>query len=175
MEILDPDARQRREVFARYGLAMYHAQCVEKSLAILLSAVFNERFLSSTPKVRDELFDQALGKTLGVLFRELERKVTVPPRLRDVLQRVLSQRNWMAHDYFYERAGEILTREGRKKMIEELTKLSDEFSKLDDHLTSTYQKWAKKVGIGQEIVDEQMRRLIQRAEEDIQFLAQADD
>ena len=32
MEDLDADAQKRRETFARYGLAMYHAQCVEKSL-----------------------------------------------------------------------------------------------------------------------------------------------
>ena len=31
---LDENAKRRRELFGRYGLAMYHAQCVEKSLAI---------------------------------------------------------------------------------------------------------------------------------------------
>ena len=38
---LDEDAYLNRETFANYGLAMYHAQCVEKSLAILESSVFN--------------------------------------------------------------------------------------------------------------------------------------
>lgn len=167
MEILDADARQRREVFARYGLAMYHAQCIEKSLAILLSAVFEKRFLSSTPEVRDELFDQAFGKTLGVLFRELERRVSVPPQLRGSLKTALRGRNWLAHDYFFERAGELLTRKGREKMIEELTKLSDDFSKIDNQLASIYEKWTQKVGITQEVIDEQMRKLVQRAEDDI--------
>ena len=36
MEQLDPESYQIREVYARYGLAMYQAQCVERQLALLL-------------------------------------------------------------------------------------------------------------------------------------------
>ena len=36
MEYLDEDAQQRRDTFALYGRVMYYAQCVEKSLAILV-------------------------------------------------------------------------------------------------------------------------------------------
>jgi hypothetical protein len=55
MDELDADAQQRHETFARYGLAMYHAQCVEKSLAILVSSVFNKEFLPSPPDQREEI------------------------------------------------------------------------------------------------------------------------
>jgi len=47
MEELDADVQQRRETFAGYGLAMYHAQCVEKNLSILVSGVLNKEFLPS--------------------------------------------------------------------------------------------------------------------------------
>ena len=39
MELKDADPEQIREVYARFGLAMYQAQCVERQIAILLANV----------------------------------------------------------------------------------------------------------------------------------------
>ena len=47
MENLDYDSQQRRETFALYGLAMYHAQCFEKSLVIVVSAAYNKEYFKS--------------------------------------------------------------------------------------------------------------------------------
>ncbi len=167
MEELDPDAHQRRETFARYGLAVYHAQCVEKSLAILVSSVFSGEFLPSTPEQREELYDEAFSKTLGRLLNRLKKQIAVPPNLHSTLIEARRKRNWLAHDYFWERAGEILLTNGRDKMIDELTDLSEFFSKLDEHLTSTYEKWAEKHGVTQDRIRDEFKKLIHEAEENI--------
>lgn len=159
MEELDYDAQQRRDVFARYGLAMYQAQCVEKSLAILVSSVFNENFLPSEPANREEMQDDIFAKTTGALLTRLRKQVAVPQNLDKSLEEARRKRNWLAHGYFWDRAHDVLTTEGREGMIKELTQLSEFFSSLDAHLMTLCEKWARKVGIWGE-VEEKLRVLI---------------
>jgi hypothetical protein len=164
MEKLDANAQQRRETFARYGLAMYHAQCVEKSLAILVSSVFNNDFLPSDSNRRGEIQDEVFAKTIGRLLNRMRKHISVPPNLNRTLGDALQKRNWLAHEYFWGRAGEMMTARGRKKMIDELTELSDFFSRVDAHLVSIYEKWSKKVGILQTVIDWNMKKLISENE-----------
>ena len=163
MPELDEYAYENRETFARYGLAMYHAQCVEKSLAILVSSVFNEEFLKSAPENRNEIQNEVFAKTIGRLLNRLKKQITIPPNLDQTLAESLKKRNWLAHDYFWERAIQMMTPQGKEKMIEELTNLSGFFSKLDVHLTKISEKWLMKVGISEAALDEHMKQLIQNA------------
>lgn len=160
MEELDENPQQRRETFARYGLAMYHAQCVEKSLAILVSSVFNKDFLPSDPNRREEIQNEVFSKTIGRLLTRMRKQISVPLNLDRTLDDAWQKRNWLAHEYFWARAGEVITTRGRNKMIGELTELSDFFSKVDAHLVSIYEKWSKRVGIPQAVIDENLKKLI---------------
>lgn len=54
---LSEESGQIREAFARYGRAMFFAQCVEKQIAILLASTFKPDFLASSPDERDAYFD----------------------------------------------------------------------------------------------------------------------
>lgn len=164
MEPLNQDAEQCRETFARYGLAMYNAQCVEKSLAILITTVLNTKFLSSKPDQRDAMFDDALGKVIGKLLKRLRQKMKVPPNLDRNLEEARNKRNWLAHDFFWDRAGELQTSRGRDKLIDELDQLADFFSKIDTHLTSIYEKWIKKTGIPLDVIEKEYQRLIKENE-----------
>ena len=127
MSELDENAYLNRETFAHYGLAMYHAQCVEKSLAILVSSVFNREFLGSSLDRREAIQDEVFTKTVGRLLKRLKEQIPIPPNLDKTLAEALKKRNWLAHDYFWERAGHMLTSHGKEKMIEELTNLADFF------------------------------------------------
>jgi len=151
---LDENAKRRRELFGRYGLAMYHAQCVEKSLAILTSCVFHKEFLKSSIEIREEIQSQSFTKTLGQLIPKLKSQVTIPLNLENNLLEALRKRNWLAHDYFFDRAHDQLTPDGNEKIIEELTGLYKFFSDLDCHLMSIIDKWSTKVGIDENIENE---------------------
>ena len=164
MEELDKNAQQRRETFARYGLAMYHAQCVEKSLAILVSSVFNKEFLLSDADGREEIQGEVFSKTIGKLLTRMRKQVSVPPNLDKILDEARQKRNWLAHEYFWERAGEFMTTRGRNNMIDELTKISEFFSKVDGHLVSIYEMWMKRVGVPQETIDASLKKLISENE-----------
>src|SRR2546426_9636455 len=84
---LPVEARQRRETFARFGLATYHAQCVERQIGILIATTLNPDFLRGSPEERDRFFDVEFAKTLGGLVRIIGEKLTLSPQLASRLQR----------------------------------------------------------------------------------------
>jgi hypothetical protein len=163
MEELDEQSQQRRETFALYGLAMYHAQCVEKSLAIMVSSVFNKDFVdANNPIEREVIQDAVFSKTIGQLITRLRKQVSVPSNLNGKLSEAREKRNWLAHEYFWARSGEIMTIRGREKMICELTEISEWFSNVDACLTAIYEKLLIKAGISREMLDEGFRELTDR-------------
>lgn len=135
------DADQRRDTFAWFGLASYRAQCVEKQLAILLASTYNPEFLRTRPDQRERFFDTEFVKTMGQLVAALRSQVTVASDLENRLSRAAKLRNWLAHDYFWDRATDILTADGRDKMIAELHAAADDLGTLDEELTSIAEAW----------------------------------
>jgi hypothetical protein len=167
MTELDENADLNRETFALYGLAMYHAQCVEKSLAILVSSVFNKEFHNSNANKREEIQKEEFAKTMGRLLNRLKTQITIPPNLEKTLVDSLKKRNWLAHEYFWEKNLQMHTTTGKKKMIEELEGMSDFFSKLDAHLTKISENAMKKMGVSEKEIDERVKQLIQNAKNSI--------
>ena len=158
---LDDAAKQRREVFARFGLASYHAQCLERQIGIMVSTSYNREFAKATPEERDIIFDAIFSKTFGKLLRKLATVITIPPNLDQRLTAALKKRNWLIHDYFYDRASHLLSRKGRDQMINELTDIYTEFNQLDEHLDGVMDRWCEKAGITKGVLDHHMERLHQ--------------
>jgi hypothetical protein len=40
-DTLDPESYRIREIYAYYGLTMYHIQCLERTLSLLCTTVYN--------------------------------------------------------------------------------------------------------------------------------------
>lgn len=154
------DAQQRREVFARFGLASYHAQCIERQIAILLAATHNPEFLRVRPESRDHFFDREFAKTLGRLAKDLAARVQLPDDLESTIAGAVTKRNWLTHHYFWERAGWILTSDGREKMIDELQEAADFFGALDDDLTAIGLEWFERVGGSRDAIERELARYI---------------
>ena len=157
-EALPVDAQQRREVFARYGLAMYYAQCLEYQLGLMLASMCNHEFLDTPHEARDTLFDQELSKTLGQIAQNLKKVMPISPTLKDRLARAVEVRNWLAHRYFRERAKEILSVRGRDVMISELQERADFLQALDREFTGLMEKWLSRMGVSSEDIRAEMER-----------------
>ena len=74
---LDPESEQIKEVYARYGLAMYQAQCLERQVAILLSLLHADPTKTTRLEFNhllDSLFEQTLGALREVLA-DLDQKL----------------------------------------------------------------------------------------------------
>ena len=71
----------------------------------------------------------------------------VPENLSWDLKNALNKRNWLAHDYFWERAVQFMTTEGRADMIEELLSI----------------EWAEVNGLTREMLQGELGRLREEA------------
>src|ERR1700761_7090924 len=120
IEEMDPEDWHVREVYAKFGVAVYHGQVLEHEIVNLIvwSGVNDGTYSSygETQTANVEMF----RKTMGSLKRELlSRRVDLAP-LEDELIRAVTLRNFLAHSYFRERAAAFMSHDGRERMIAEL-------------------------------------------------------
>ena len=139
---------------------MYRAHCLEQQIRLMLSTMFNEAFLKVPPEERDVLLNKYNRATLGQMKTELDNTSRLSSTLERKLKKAVDVRNWLAHHYFHDRVKEISTPNGRENMILELQEEADKFGELDMEFTEVFKKWANKLGISQEDIDEEMIRLI---------------
>lgn len=157
---LSADAQQCREVFARFGLAMYFSQCLEIQIGLMLATMFNRQFLSVPYEDRDALFDKSFSNTLGRMMWILKKDKLVSPTLESRLERAVGVRNWLAHRYFYERSREFPSHEGREAMISELQCHAHFLQETDVIFTELMKKWRRHIGVSDEDVSAEMERFL---------------
>ncbi len=138
------DEMQVKNVFEKFGLAMYQVQCIEYEITILLATEYGPS-ITDLPQNFAQLIESMVKKTLGGLITQLLSSGSINPTFESDLREVLKKRNWLVHKYFGERDAHLLTRNGRKMMITELTALAHEFETLDQQLTSISEVWLKKL------------------------------
>lgn len=160
MEQLDPDSQQIQEVYARYGLAIYQAQCIERLLAIILVTEYGPGPNKITPQEYDELLESYFNRTLGGLIRKFLAEPSIPEDLEDRLKKALDARNFLAHRYFWDRAVKFASSQGRSKMLFELQRQIDFFDELDADLTKMFENWAGRNGITPDRIDQIIQRLL---------------
>lgn len=81
------------------------------------------------------------------MARELKDKSHLSETLETRLRTAVNLRNGLAHNYFYERARDLLHSGGREKLIKELHDVANFLDKLDKELTETLQLWLNKMGV----------------------------
>lgn len=155
---ITPKNKEVREVYARFGLAIYSAQCLEHGLVnafLYLHLIPSKMPLSRSKEWEDEV-DSFTSKhfehTLGRMIKDLEKFTNVSPSLSKKLSEALKIRNWLAHDYFRERAREFLSSEGRMSMIKELDDATSTMNAADAELSLTLDPMLKKYGITEELI-----------------------
>lgn len=159
LDALSFDEQQHREVMARFGLALYYGQCVERQIALMLATMYNETLSYSEPESEDEVFDREFIKTLGKLVNDLGGIVSLPGALEGRLVHAVKKRNWLAHHYFWERIAQASSHNGREEMISELQEVADFFADLDDELSQVYQTWLDNLGITEDKVKAAMAKM----------------
>jgi hypothetical protein len=125
---------ETREVYARYGLAIYFAQVVEHAVVNLMIALRLPERGGLTQRDIDQFMDEAFAMTFGRLAKEL-RRMGQPTRLveRD-LNQARDLRNWLAHRYFRDRAVQFMSPAGRAAMLEELDDATNSFLRVNESL-----------------------------------------
>ena len=109
LEDIEPGAWLSREVFARFGLAIYASQVLEHGIVNLVvwSGLRDGRYRAyeETEAANTELFKLTMGKVKQAL---VSRRPDVA-HLDELLIRAVRLRNFLAHEYFRQRAAAALT------------------------------------------------------------------
>jgi len=154
------DEEYLKDVYARFGLAMYWAQAVEREIGILLAAVYNPAFRLSTPDERERAFQEEFSKTLGRLVAKLRAKGHVEPAFEARLLKSVETRNWLAHHYFWDRAGHFMSHGGRELILDELARITDELRAINGVLSPISQRWLERAGVPREVLQAEWDKLI---------------
>jgi len=152
-----------KEVYAHYGLALYQVQCVERALCILLASEKAPNVKSITKYDYDNILNTLFKNTLGGLIRKMQKDIKITDDFEKNIEKALEKRNWLTHNYFWERAGHFMTPEGRNFMLKELQEISSFFECLDNYLVKIIDEWAKKNSLTTEFLEKQMTKLIKNA------------
>ena len=159
-EYIDPESEQIREVFARFGLAIYHAQCLEKQLALILATKYGLGPTRISKMEFDEILKDLDSRTLGQLVSKIRTLADLGEDERGQLEQGLSTRNWLTHRYFWERSVDFLSESGRASMIKELQEASDSLHTLDELFTKRTLVWGETIGVTEESLDQELERLV---------------
>ena len=162
-----------KEVYARFGLAVYFAQVLEHGLVnalIILDLIPSRHHLARSRKEWgaevDMFMDRHFETTMGRMMKNLRDVTEVPPELDILLHDALKKRNWLAHDYFRERAKEFMLPTGREQMLREVDECRNLFQAADKQLESIVAPLRAKVGISDELLEREYRRMLEGHDHD---------
>ncbi len=147
LEDIEPEDWLAREVFAHFGVAIYHSQVLEHGIVNLVvwSGVRDgsHRAFEETETANAELFRQTMGSVKKIL---LSRRPDIE-YLDGLLIRAVRLRNFLAHKYFRQRAAAFMTAAGQNQMIEELEKAIAFFKEVDAKLSPLTRQIIEVMGI----------------------------
>lgn len=116
----------RRELYAKYGIAAEAAQLFETELGTLLlglRGLENDWHVLPDGAAAREALENIDRSTLGRLLSNLKRHVTVDSDLEESFAFALKARNQLMHGFFERHNFRIRTEDGRKMMIADLDRL----------------------------------------------------
>jgi hypothetical protein len=157
--MLDPESEQIREVYAFFGLAIYNAQSLEREPAMVLAASgTNERF---TAWDYDDTLAGNFDSTFGALVTKFSELADpqIKPLLPD-LERAVELRNELVHRYFWNRALQFSSNDGRAQMLEELKQISNDFDGLDAKLSTWTHRFMSSKGVGTDVLQKEFAELL---------------
>lgn len=154
-----------KDVFAHFGLAAYHAQCFEmelKNIFILLLRANNRTWPISLLEQCETVLDK---QTLGTLLRDIRNVVAFDDGCVAAVESALATRNRLMHGYYERHAADLLSDEGRGRMIRELEEYQQSFVTADAIARSVSGALGKALGITNEMLESELQRMTKEAAE----------
>lgn len=165
------EEEQIREVYSRYGLAMYMAQVLEHGM---VNADIVVRTLGTRAAHDDEAswhaaFDAAyevgLAKTYGNMLRHIERLEGFPPDLLARLRQAKEDRDALAHRFFRQNDIAFMSPQGRTAMIAWCEARIELFKELSDEVDAFIRPIRERHGISEEWIEQAMELSLKQARE----------
>lgn len=157
---MDAADEETREVYARYGLAMYFAQVVEHTIVNLMIALRLPERGALTKQDIDQFMNEAFAMTFGRLLKELRRMDQPTHFLQRDLDQTRNMRNWLAHRYFRDRAVQFMSPAGRVAMLQELDDATSLFLEVNEHLERLSAEVRAANNVGEDAVRQEYEQLL---------------
>lgn len=168
----EKDDPQIREVFARFGRAMYLAGTLEMGLTnALLQVVFlaeaRRHFLQmgKFPDKYDANFDAFMEtqqkRTMGQLVGRLRETGVLEAELVKRVDVAVDRRNFLAHHFWRERAEAFLIPRKRDEMIAELMESADLFEGIKNDLHEALRTGREEMGVKDETINARIKTKIE--------------
>ena len=163
-----------KEVYARFGLAVYCAQVLEHGLvnALLILALIPSR--RHRARSRDEweaavdaFMNRHFQTTMGRMMKAIRDVTAVPSDVETLLGDALTRRNWLAHDFFRDRAREFMSIPGREQMLREVDECRACFEAADKRLDEIIRPLRVKAGITDELLAQEYQLMMTGRKDDV--------
>ena len=155
----DERSEQCKEVYAHAGLALYYAQCLEKSLELFLALHAKCSGVCVTLEHLDTFEARVEAQTLGRLLSDTRNYVRFDAGAEELLGRALKHRNFLAHRFFKERAEDFMCVSGRDRLIVELIELQECFRSADLVGSVICKALEEQLGITGEMIERARKRI----------------
>jgi hypothetical protein len=166
---MDDENEQVKEVYARFGLAVYFAQVLEHGIVnalLVVDLIPSRRHLAPSKDQWAAEVDAFTGHhfedTMGRLINNLRSVTTLDADLESILRKALGRRNWLVHDYFRERAEEFISDIGRQEMLKEIDECRELLQLADASLDAIVRPLRTTQGITDEWIEQEMNRRTQQ-------------
>lgn len=150
-----------RELYARFGLAYYQSECLHRGLCMVLawSALPSREFITR-PRVEERLA-KAFSLTLGDLAAELEG--VLPAELSGEVRKAVDARNFLAHQFWFERAHLMFSVDEVRGLIVELDGYAEMFERLDSRVLEWSKPMHRALGLTDEVLRDSLIRTLANA------------
>jgi len=163
-----------KETFAYFGRAYYQAGVLDAALALAILFIdFLPSVKAAYVKDKGQTFDRPAyeaaydkfladqhAQTLGNLRRRLFASSLLDDALKAEIDEAKKKRDFIAHNYFRERAVEFATRAGRDQMIAELDEIGGYFEGVAQRVDIVIEKAQIDLGINPEMIAAYTKRFM---------------
>ena len=154
----EPDDELMRELFAKFGAAYYHSECLHRELCIVSAcSELPPPTLITKPRV-EELLSRAFSLTLGEVTAKLE--AVLPPELWNNTLAAVERRNFLAHQFWFERAHLMFSVRSVRQLIAGLDNDIDLFDKLDARVSQYSKSTLAELGVTAEMQADSLNRIM---------------
>ena len=168
-QIPEPDYDDPRGIYSFFGLTSYMANVLEHGVMNLVVALLSKDVSGITVGDVDRLYESFDRKTFGQVIRVAQARFDFSESFAAKLELALDHRNYLAHSFFIIRDIDILTKSGRRKMIDELIEILEHLKKVDQEMDKMWISAWEHLGITKEWIEEQVQNyMAQRRESDAQ-------
>ena len=152
------DSELIREVYARFGLAYYQSECLHRGLCMVYAiSGLPPPDLITRPRVEERLalaYSLTLGDVAAKLANLLAHELNIET------QKAVEMRNFLAHEFWFERAPLMFDADKIPHLIAELDEYAETFVRLDAQVSDWSVPRMRELGITDDLTQDYQRRLL---------------